>query len=79
MNLEFNIRFKSNPMAEWRPWMYLPPSEATIKILKKEVRKDIEQMREDGRFMVKRIGTVFYGEPVYAFQFLDGTEVYLDK
>ena len=74
-----NIRFKANPLSEWQPWMYLPPTEATIKVLKRETHESIKQMKEDHRFAVKRVGSVFYGHCVYAFQFKDGSEIYLDQ
>jgi hypothetical protein len=78
-NFPNNIRFKKTPMSDWEPWFYLPPSEKTLQILKKEVKMNIANMNEFGNFQVKNLCTVFYGEGVYAFQFLDEKEVYLDK
>lgn len=74
-----NIKFKQTPMHDWEPWLYLPPSEKTIKILKKEVQATIAQMKEMGNFKVSNVFTVFYGQKVYGFKFLDNSEVYLDK
>ena len=74
-----NIRFKANPLSEWQPWMYLPPTEATLQVLKRETHKSIVAMKEEGRFAVKRVGSVFFGHCVYAFQFKDGSDVYLDQ
>lgn len=74
----FNIKFKRHPMAEWETWMFLPPTDKTIAILKREVKANIAEMKEEGRFAVKRVYTVFFGHCVYAFKFLDGKEVYLD-
>ena len=74
-----NIQFKRNPMADWEVWMYMPPSEKTVKILKKEVANTVEEMKKEGEFRVARVCSVFFGHPVYAFKMLDGTEIYLDK
>ena len=74
-----NIRFKRNPLSDWEPWMYMPPSEKMLKILKKEVLNTVEEMKKEGEFRVVRVCSVFFGQMVYAFKMLDGTEVYLDK
>ena len=74
-----NIQFKRNPMTDWEVWMYMPPSEKTLKILKKEVTNTVAEMKKEGEFRVARVCSVFFGQMVYAFKMLDGTEVYLDK
>ena len=73
-----NMKYKQNPMSDWEPWMYMPPSEKTLAILKRETQKSIAKAKEDNVFAVKRVGSVFFGHCVYAFKFNDGTEVYLD-
>lgn len=74
-----NIQYKQNPMSDWEPWMYMPPSEKTLEILKRETKKSIVQAKESGTFAVKQVGSVFFGHPVYAFKFNNNAEVYLDK
>lgn len=65
LDISKNISFKRTKASNWEPWFYLPPSDKTLEILKKEVAGN------HGK------NTAFYGEPVAGFKFLDGREVIL--
>ena len=64
LDISKNMCFKRNSAANWEPWFYLPPSDKTLDILSREVK------------MNKGKPTIFYGESVVAFKFLDNKEVY---
>ena len=78
INYSRNMKYKQNPLSEWEPWMYMPPSEKTLEILKRETKKSVIAAKASGVFQVKQVGTVFFGHAVCAFKFNDGREVHLD-
>ena len=65
LDISKNMYFKRSPGSPWEPWFYLPPSDKTLGILSREVKAN------------KGKPTIFYGESVVAFKFLDNKEVYL--
>jgi hypothetical protein len=66
LDISKNMCFKRRSDANWEPWFYLHPSIRTLEILSREVKAN------GGK------NTIFYGEPVVAFKFLDNTEVDLN-